>query len=34
MHDRGLLIAISNDSADQEYMRLGAGIDSVCIPSN
>ena len=34
MHDRGLLIAISNDSADQEYMRLGAGIDIVCIPSN
>ena len=33
MHDRGLLIAISNDSADQEYMRLGAGIDSVRLPS-
>ncbi len=33
LHDKGLLIAISNNRADQEYMRLGAGIDSVRIPS-
>ena len=33
LQDRGLLIAISNNRADQEYMRLGAGIDSVRIPS-
>ena len=28
MQDRGLLISISNNRADQEYMRLGAGINS------
>jgi len=33
LQDKGLLIAISNNRADQEYMRLGAGIDSVRIPS-
>ena len=33
LQQEGLLIAISNNRADQEYLRLGAGIDSVCIPS-
>jgi hypothetical protein len=30
---RGLLIAISNNKADQEYLRLGTGIESVHLPS-
>ena len=33
LHDKGLLIAISNNRADQEYLRLGAGIDSIRLPS-
>ena len=30
---RGLLIPISNNKADQEYLRLGTGIDSIHLPS-
>eukprot|EP00802_Teleaulax_amphioxeia_P008964 Tamp_08977.p1 GENE.Tamp_08977~~Tamp_08977.p1 ORF type:complete len:318 (+),score=33.79 Tamp_08977:658-1611(+) len=33
LQDKGLLVAISNNRADQEYLRLGAGIDSLRIPS-
>lgn len=33
LRDRGLLIAISNNRADQDYLRLGADIASVRIPS-
>jgi hypothetical protein len=33
LQQAGLLIAISNNRADQEYLRLGAGIDSVRLPS-
>jgi hypothetical protein len=33
LHDKGLLIAISNNRADQEYLRLGAGIESIRLPS-
>ncbi len=30
---KGLLVAVSNNKADQAYMKLGSGIDSVHIPS-
>jgi hypothetical protein len=30
---KGLLVAISNNKADQAYLKLGSGIDSVHIPS-
>jgi len=30
---KGLLVAISNNKADQAYLKLGAGIDSVHVPS-
>jgi hypothetical protein len=33
LQDRGMLIAVSNNKADQEYLRLGTGIESVHIPS-
>jgi hypothetical protein len=33
LQEKGLLIAISNNKADQEYLRLGSGIDSLHIPS-
>ena len=33
LQDKGLLLAISNNRADQEYLRLGAGVDSIRIPS-
>jgi hypothetical protein len=33
MHDRGQLISVSNNKADQEYLRRGTGIVSTWIPS-
>ena len=33
LHHKGLLVAISNNKADQAYLKLGAGIDSVHLPS-
>jgi hypothetical protein len=33
MHDKGYLVAVSNNKADQEYLYLGTGIRSIHIPS-
>lgn len=33
MNDIGQLIMISNNKGDQEYLRLGTGIESILIPS-
>ena len=33
MDERGQLIAISNNRADQEYLRRGAGVESAHVPS-
>ena len=33
MHEKGQLIVISNNKADQEYLRIGTGIESMYIPS-
>ena len=33
MHDTGQLTVISNNKGDQEYLRLGTGIESILIPS-
>ena len=33
LHEKGLLVAISNNKADQEYMRLGSGVESLHLPS-
>jgi hypothetical protein len=33
MHDKGQLTMISNNKGDQEYLRLGTGIESIHIPS-
>merc|ERR1719163_2639090 len=33
LNDRGLLIPISNNKADQEYLRLGTGVESFHLPS-
>ena len=33
MHDKGQLTIISNNKGDQEYLRLGTGIESILIPS-
>jgi hypothetical protein len=33
LHEKGQLIAVSNNKADQLYMKLGCGIDTTHIPS-
>jgi hypothetical protein len=33
LSDNNLLVAISNNKADQEYLRLGAGVESLHVPS-
>lgn len=33
LNEKGLLIAVSNNKADQEYTRLGCGIETTHIPS-
>ena len=33
LSDSDLLVAISNNKADQEYLRLGAGVESLHVPS-
>ncbi len=33
MHARGQLIAVSNNRADRDYLRIGTGVESIHIPS-
>ena len=33
IYDKGQLIAISNNKADAEYLKIGSGIESIIIPS-
>lgn len=33
LHEKKILIAISNNKADAEYLKLGTGIESIVIPS-
>jgi hypothetical protein len=33
IHDKKILIAISNNKGDAEYLKLGTGIESIIIPS-
>eukprot|EP00802_Teleaulax_amphioxeia_P015938 Tamp_16040.p1 GENE.Tamp_16040~~Tamp_16040.p1 ORF type:complete len:475 (+),score=83.61 Tamp_16040:80-1426(+) len=33
LQSKGLLVAISNNKADQDYLRLGSGVESVHLPS-